>query len=270
MLKMNICTATFEEIKEFRTEYLNSLSEFQELFLEILVLESDYFSFQIDNHSAGYAIINEKQTLIEYYVKKKYLDKSKHLWELLIKKSGITEIYCKSFDAHLMNNCLSYSLPYSIIGFLYRDFYNTHLEKDSSIWMKESRLSSLDFLLEQDNSINDLFNSKEQLIDYITKKSVFEFFKSSEFIGCGLISITNEQWNFCDLGVWVNPKKRGQYFGAQILLYLRELAIIKKMQPSCGCASDNLASQKIIEKCGFISNYKLLSFSLEQAKCKTV
>ena len=71
---------------------------------------------------------------------------------------------------------------------------------------------------------------------------------------------THLDWDFCDLGVWVNPSKRGKSFGSQILLYLREFAINNNMKPSCGCAIENLASQKIIEKSGFVSRHKLISF----------
>ena len=98
------------------------------------------------------------------------------------------------------------------------------------------------------------------MIGFIQNENVFQFYKNDEFIGCGMILRTHQDWDFCDLGVWVNPEKRGRSFGAQILLNLREFAIRNNMKPSCGCAIENLASQKIIEKSGFVSRYNLLSF----------
>ncbi len=86
------------------------------------------------------------------------------------------------------------------------------------------------------------------------------FTKTNEFVGCGMVLRTHPDWNFCDLGVWVNPSKRGNAIGSQIILNLREFAINNNMKPSCGCAIENIASQKTIEKSGFVSKYKLINF----------
>jgi hypothetical protein len=35
------------------------------------------------------------------------------------------------------------------------------------------------------------------------------------------------------------------------------------LKPSCGCAIENKASQKTIEKSGFVSKYKLINFMIK-------
>jgi RimJ/RimL family protein N-acetyltransferase len=75
-----------------------------------------------------------------------------------------------------------------------------------------------------------------------------------------MIIRTHSDYNFCDLGVWVNPLKRGKYIGSQIVLNLRDFAMKNNMIPSCGCAIENLASQKMIEKSGYVSRYKMINF----------
>ena len=130
--------------------------------------------------------------------------------------------------------------------------------------MRKSDLSSVNFLLNQDHSIKTLFETEQQLTEFINQNGVFEFYKNDEFIGCGMVLRTNPDWNFCDLGVWVNPSKRGNGIGSQIILKLRAFAIENGMKPSCGCAIENIASQKTIEKSGFVSKYKLVEFSINQ------
>jgi len=71
----------------------------------------------------------------------------------------------------------------------------------------------------------------------------------------------NPDWSFCDLGVCVNPTKRRHGYGSQIILKMRPFAIQNDMKPSCGCAVENIASQKAIEKSGFVSKYKLIAFT---------
>ena len=147
-----------------------------------------------------------------------------------------------------------------MIGVLYRDYVEPYVETDTKIIMQKSDFSSVNFLLNQDNSIKELFETEEQLIEFIDNENVFEFYRSDEFIGCGMVLRTNPDWNFCDLGVWANPLKRGNGIGTQIILKLREIAIKNDMRPSCGCAIENIASQKTIEKSGFVSKYKLIEF----------
>jgi RimJ/RimL family protein N-acetyltransferase len=88
------------------------------------------------------------------------------------------------------------------------------------------------------------------------------YFKNNELIGCGMVIKTILDWDYCDLGVWVNPKHRGNSFGAQILMKLREFALKSNLKASCGCAIENVASQKTIEKSGFVSRYYLVKFKI--------
>jgi len=91
---------------------------------------------------------------------------------------------------------------------------------------------------------------------------VLLFYKDNEFVGCGMVLKTHVDWNYCDLGVWVAPAQRGKSIGTQILLHLRDFAITNNLKPSCGCAIDNIASQKTIEKSGFVSKHKLINFKV--------
>ncbi len=160
----------------------------------------------------------------------------------------------------MLNDCLASSFSYSIIGVLYRDFIDALIMKDPEIKMQKSDMKSIKFLLEQDDSIKELFETEEQLKDFIMYENVFEFYKNDHFVGCGMVLRTNTDWDYCDLGVWVHPSKRGMNFGSQIILNLRAFAIGNNMKPTCGCAIDNIASQKTIEKSGFVSKYKLINF----------
>ena len=54
--------------------------------------------------------------------------------------------------------------------------------------------------------------------------------------------------------------ERGKAIGSQIILKLREFAIKNNLKPSCGCAIENLASRKAIEKSGYVSRYKMINF----------
>lgn len=257
---MKTVKTSIENIKKYRTDYLNSLPDFQELFIELMIRSSDYYIFQEENNEIGYAIKNNDGVLIEFYVLDKYIPNSYEFFRQVLKDLSITDVYCKSFDSLLLSNCLLNNLQYSIIGFLYRDYVGSFINKDSSIKMKKADLLSVGLLLGQDESIKELFETEQQLIEFVRNENVFEFYKNEELVGCGMVIKTHPDWNFCDLGVWVNPSKRGNAIGSQIILNLREFSIKNNMKASCGCAIENLASQKTIEKSGFVSRHKMINF----------
>lgn len=257
---MIIEKTTIDRIIKYRTDYLNSLPKFQELFIEIMINSSDYYLLKFNNREIGYVIINNDGILIEFYLIDKFINEGEELFREVLNDLSITNIYCKSFDPLLLSNCLLCSFPYSVIGVLYRDYVEPTIKKDWEITIEKANLSSVGLLLRQDDSIKELFGTEQQLIEFIKNENVFIFNKNDGIIGCGTVIRTHLDWDYCDLGVWVNPSKRGNSFGSQILLGLREFAINKNMKPSCGCAIENLASQKAIEKSGFVSKYKLINF----------
>lgn len=260
---MKIIKTSIDKIGKFRAAYFNSLAEFQELFIELMIVDSDYYVFQLGKKEIGYAIRNNDGVLIEFYVSDKYLPDSKDIFRQCMEDLSITSIYCKSFDSLLLNNCLLSSLSYSLLGVLYRDYSEARIKKDAEIRMMKVDHSSMAFLQRQDDSIKELFETEEQLAHFIQDENVFMFYKKDDFVGCGMVLRTNRDWDYCDLGVWVEPSKRGNRIGSQIILCLREFAISENLIPSCGCASDNIASQKAIEKSGFVSKYQLINFKTQ-------
>ncbi len=184
---MKIIKTTIDIIEEFRTDYLNSLPEFQELFIELMIIDSDYYIFQADNEVIGYAIGNNDGVLIEFYVLYKYIPDSNKFFKQVLKDLSIREIYCKSFDSILLSNCLLSSLSYSLLGVLYRDYSEARIKKDSEIKMEKADYSSMSFLQSQDDSIKILFETEEQLADFIQDENVFIFYKKDNFVGCGMV-----------------------------------------------------------------------------------
>jgi predicted acetyltransferase len=258
---MKIINTTIDKILNYRKYYLNSLPEFQELFIEIMLHDSNFYLLRYDNKDVGYVVTNNENVLIEFHVFEKHLPESHNFFKQVLVDLSIKVIYCKSFDSQLLSNCLLSSLPYSVIGVLYRNYVEPLVKLDSSIKMKKTDLSSVSLLNQQDESIKELFETEDQLTEFIKTENVFEFYKNDEFVGCGMVLKTNSSWNYCDLGVWVKPSERGNRIGSQIIINLKEFAIKNNLKPSCGCAIENIASQKTIERSGFVSKYKLINFT---------
>ncbi len=257
---MKIIKSTDKQLKQFRSDYLKSLPEFQELHIELMLNNSDFYLLTVDNNKVGYVVKTKENVLIEFFVIDKYIPSSLIYFNQTITELSITTTYCKSFDSLLLSCCMLNSYPYSLIGVLYRDFYDRKIVRNPDIIMREADSNSIELILAQDDSIKELFETENQLRAFINTDKFFLFFMNTDLIGCGTILKTNKDWDYCDLGVWVNPKYRKKGMATQILTSLRSYAIDNKMKPTCGCAIDNIASQKALEKSGFISKHKLIEF----------
>jgi predicted acetyltransferase len=259
---MNIVKTTLDKIKHIRKDYLKSLPEFQELYIELMIANSDSYLLQVNRIDIGYVFVSTEGVLIEFFVRDEYVSQSQVLFNQVLSELSINDIYCKSFDYLLLSTCMLNSLSYTILGVLYRDYNSALVQIDYNLKMQQADHSFIKLILEQDDSINELFETELQLRNFIKDEHVFVFHKNEEFVGCGMVLRTNIDWNYCDLGVWVKPSNRCKGIGSQIILRLREFALKSNLNPSCGCAIENIASQKTIEKSGFISKHKLIKFKI--------
>jgi ribosomal protein S18 acetylase RimI-like enzyme len=256
---MEINQTALADIYNLRREYLSCLVRFQDIYLEFLV--SDSVAYQIiDNEQiVGYAIVYNDNNLVEYYIVNDQLHQCTHYFSTLINKLSISIVSCKSFDFTLLNCCLINALRYSIVGYLYRDFIDMGIQSTTDLFFRYANLSDLPFLAKQDD---DVFEPKEMLKEFIVSKAILIVQKQRSVVGCGFLTRVTEDFNYFDLGVWVDPAYRKQGHATQIMSYMRQLCLNNDWIPICGCDASNFASQKMLSNVGFVSNHKLIEFKV--------
>ena len=302
--KIRINKTDYQAILEMRNECLTSLPKFQDLYLEIVVKDSDYYLLLSEFQTIGYAVVNDSNTLVEFYVCAKYLKEScwqeegdftyqtkvnercNELFKTILSECKIEQILCKSFDMQLMNCCNANRLPHTVQGILYREFSaplsspennshitaSTHLTDTSrladnfvannfldsaNVVMRYAQISDLPFLISQDDEV---FEPKEHLEVNVNRKEIIICEKNSLIVGCGFLTRIAEDFDYFDLGVWVNPDHRRKGYAVSIMQYMRSLCLTSGWVPICGCSVENHASQKMLSKIGYVCNHKLLEF----------
>ncbi|MDO9680174.1 MAG: GNAT family N-acetyltransferase [Bacteroidales bacterium] len=257
MINTEFTKVEYCEIEALRLEYLNSLAEFQDLYLELLIADSEYFTIALDK-TIGYAIVTPDNTLIEFFICKEFSDKSGECFNDLLSRQTIKQVLCKTFDYQLLNNCLLNHFSYSVQGFLYRELKENDKLRVADLSFRYARLTDLPYLTLQEDEV---FEPKELLEDNIKNNEVIICERDNVVIGCGFISQVVSDFKYYDLGVWVDSDFRRNGYAVRIMLYLKSLCLKNGWIPVCGCSSDNIASQKMLSKVGFISNHKLLEFN---------
>lgn len=248
------------DIEALRIDYLKSLPVFQELYMEMLVEESVCYQIEDTGIVFGYASVTKENILVEYYLKEEFIVRNSSIFNFILKELAITKVYCKSFDAVLLDSCLLSFKKFGVNGTLFRHYIPTPDFYQNDMVVKTAEEADIPFLLEQKDG---LYETPQELETFVNRRCVLMFFKNSSLIGCGYLIKIHPQWDYYDIGMWVNPDYRKQGYAIQIISYLKHLCILNGWKPICGCAFDNIASQKTLEKNGFYSKFKLLEFNFE-------
>jgi RimJ/RimL family protein N-acetyltransferase len=88
-------------------------------------------------------------------------------------------------------------------------------------------------------------------------------YKDDYIIGCGFLIQIHPDYKFYDLGIWVNPEDRRKGYALQIMLYMKALCLKNNWIPICGRDIQNIASQKTLEKAGFIGKHSLIEYQVK-------
>ena len=256
---IQITKTELNDISSLRSDYLNSLPAFQELYLELFVNDSAIYTIRFNNTSIGYTIITTDNILIEFHLIDRFVPLSSDIFQTIIETLSIATIYCKSFDPILLNCCLVKSCSYKLIGTLFREYIDAEKFMIDDLSIRFANQNDYSFLLQQEG---ELYETPEELDKFVSGNNVIMFQKEGKLLGCGYLIKVHAGYNYYDIGMWVNPEYRKQGVATMIISYLKDTCITNNWKPICGCAIDNTASQKTLEKNGFVSKYKLIEFTI--------
>lgn len=252
--------ADFLEIEPLRIKYLDSLPVFQELYMEWLVKKADCYKIYRNANTAGYFIISADKILLEFYLKQEFIKECENVFQEMLNKCFFKKAYCKSFDSVLLKCCLSLSCKHKVIGTLFRDRIDNDNANLSEFTVKIATRQDIDTLILFKDG---LYESEEELCYMVANKIIHMFFDGNDLVGCGFLIKVHDNYEFRDIGMWVNTPFRNSGIAVKIISYLKKVCADNAYIPICGCDKNNIASRKTLEKNGFISKYDLIEFSME-------
>jgi len=248
----------YEAIKSHRKLYLSKLSELQELFIEWIVEKSDYYIINNSGGETGYFIVSRQNSLVEFFVDIQNIDEVTVIFEDIYSKFNIENVLCKSFDSALLKCCFNGNMKYKVVGYLFRDYIDTPPQDVSEFTKTEfADESDYDDFVKYDN---ELYETEEDLRFMLKNRLALKYYIEDKFIGCGFLIKVNEFYNHCDIGMWVDTPYRNKGYATKIISDLKQRCIKEGVKVTCGCAADNIASKKTLEKNGFRTKHDLLMF----------
>lgn len=239
-----------------RKNYINSLPYSQEFHIEEKVKKSSCYQIYLNNKLVGYFCVNSEKVLLEFYLDKKEIIMSQHIFEILIEKEYFVAAEAKSFDYLLMSLCLDFKKNSSCTGYMFRNFNNV----DSSL----STYENLCFKVAKQEDIGKIREISggffEDLENNINRQEVFTLYSNKSLLGSGICQKIFESLMYYDIGMVVSEKYRNKGVGTYIISKLKEHCISSNKISVCGCWYYNNASKKTLEKAGFITNHRIVRF----------
>ncbi len=249
-----------ELMVNWRKLYFQSCYEGQELFVEQKVMDSKAFSIVIGLKPIGYFIVYDSKIILEFFLEKKFLHLQDQVFSHLIQIKAFSKAWIKTFDPLFLKMANMFGEKNRGIGLLFRDTNSTETKLKKEMVFKKANLEDMDIV----TSFKWDFFDNQQDMEYFFKKGTYLFYVKHEFVGIGTLMQIHPLEPFFDIGVCVKPDYRKRGFGAQIVLQLKNHCLENNRKPICGCAFENVASKKTLEKAGFISRHALIEFKLEE------
>jgi len=149
-------------------------------------------------------------------------------------------------------------MKYKVSGHLFRDYIDT-TPQDITEFTKIELADESDY----DNFVkydNELYETEEDLRFFLKNKFALKYYIEEKLIGCGFLIKVNEFYNHCDIGMWVDTPYRNKGYATKIISDLKQRCLKDGVEVTCGCAAENIASKKVLEKNGFRTKHDLLMF----------
>lgn len=158
-----------------------------------------------------------------------------------------------------MKCCLKCTASHKVIGTLFRDFIDTKEDYMEEFLIKRPTEDDIPYILLQKD---DLYELEEELNLLVKNNNIYMCYLENQLVGCGfLIKVLNDR-NYYDIGMWVKTEYRNKGIATRIIAYLKGYCLRNGMMPVCGCAANNIASRKTLEKNGFFSKHDLIEYIL--------
>jgi L-amino acid N-acyltransferase YncA len=249
---------SLNEISDLRNEYLDGLIESQELFLELQIRKGKVTVIRADSDPIGYFITGMGDLLLEYHLTHPWVNSIDSIFKEIVTKFSIPKAFCKSFDHNLLSCCATIQKQTKVIGVLFREYEKKPIMVDEKeITFRLAKENDFDHIA----AINEaVFDTNDEIAETIANRNMFIFENNTDVIGFGIFQRVIDDRPDFDLGLLVDANYRGQSIGCYIIQNLADYCIKNGWWGTCGCAIENTASRRCLEKAGFSSRYRMLEF----------
>lgn len=243
-----------------RSRRLASLDEPQELYLERRVAGGSTWLLEQEGDPVGYAVVDDLGTLLELFHEDWMASELPSLTAALVGAVGVTGGLFQSFDPTMTALALAAQVRVEPAGILFRTILDPDHRARPDAAMRPAAPADVQAIAMIDDGF---FADDGEIRGYlgIGGLSVLEG-TANRIIGCGVAKPVIPGGGAIDIGMLVAPDFRHRGYGTFIVSHLKFDILSKGQRPICGCAIENIGSQRAIRNAGFAPDHRLLRFDL--------
>ncbi len=245
-------------IQSMRNKYLDELPHAQEYYVELQIQQAQFYVIQSELNPIGYFILSDEGCLLEYYVLPDRINQVDLIFGEILRRFPIKRALCKSFDATLLSCCFSYHKNSRAIGILFREYRERQsILPPAEVTIRRAVPADETAII---NVNEEVFDHPSEVLQYILSNQIFLYEYNCDMIGFSIYSRILPDRPDHDIGMLVVPSYRKKGFGQYIIHHLVHFCQENSWSVTAGCAIENNASRKCLERAGFIGRYRLLEF----------
>lgn len=204
----------------------------------------------------GYAIVDDAGTLLELFYEDAWVSDLDELFRELAAAAAVRSGLCQSFDPNMMALAVAVRARVKPVGILFRTAENPSHAPRSDVAMRPASRTDLKAIVAIDDGF---FADEDEIRGYLDIGGLFALEGPRHgIVGCGVAAPVLPDGTDIDIGMLVGPDFRRQGYGTFIVSYLKAHLISNARRPICGCAIENIGSQRAIQKAGFSPDHRLL------------
>jgi RimJ/RimL family protein N-acetyltransferase len=243
-----------------RLAHLRRLFAPQELYVERLVAGGAVHRIDVGGVACGYAITGPGGRIVEIHIEDFALAHAPRVLDALAETLGARSLLAQSFDSLAMFLGLTRESRVVSLARLYRIILDGNFTPRADI---RARPGAPGDIAELAVLSDDFFDDEAEIAAYQAAQGLIVYRRGDgELIGAGVFETVIAGMDGVDIGMVVSPRHRGRGYGVHIVRHLKAHCLDRGWRPICGCAIDNLASQRTIERAGFASLHTLVEFAL--------
>ena len=239
------CTVLLEQYKK-------QISIPYDDFLEGYILESEFYSIEINGRCCGFFGINEKLLTI-LYIDELHFSYGNRLFAEIKRRYPVREAFVPTTDIATLSIILENYKEIKIQALHFSDTERTIRSAEfGKEYFRRAEMADLDEILKIAGDFLNDYAAK------ITAKELFVLEKEEEILGIGVLEKNRIMDNCIGPGMLTKESQRRRGVGRSIILHLKEIAYAMGMTPVPGCWYYNTNSRKTLESAGYITKSKLL------------
>lgn len=247
-------------ISEWKRTLISPLDDMWASFIN----QSNYWEILFKHEILGYACVNSKNQLLQFYLQPEWLGCGPEILDQFIINQKLTKAIIGTNNPIALSCAMHHQKKISIHSYLFA-LINDGPESQSPDNLTTSSIKDLDRL------VNFYHNSTDGSIEWlngylsnlINRSESYYLEENDEIVGTCEVRLSDEDREIANIGMVVSPDHRMKGFGTLLLKNAKNRALKLNRKPICSCEKTNIGSLKAIHKNGFRSMHQMLLIEFE-------